>query len=152
MYPIKDTKKYILNFINDRIYKHILYNSIYAEIITKRNEYTISINILDITLGIWNKKYTQKTIDMQFNTICNKITDTFSIEFEDTITESYIEDLGNAKNHIDKIKVYTKLSKPLSRKEFKLLPAISKINKNINLKEYRHMHWTHLLERIQQWI
>lgn len=148
MYPIKNIKKYLLNFINDRIYKHILYNSVYAEIITKNNEYRISINTLDTTLGIWNKKRTQKAIETDFNTICSKITDTFSIEFENTTTESYIEDLGNIKNYTNEIKVYTRLSKPLSRKEFKLLPALSKINKNIDLNEYRHMHWTHLLERI----
>ncbi len=151
MYPIKNIRKYLWNFINDRIYKYVLYNSVYAEIITKRNEYRISINILDTTLGIWDKK-TQKAINTDFNTICSKITDTFSIEFEDTITESYIEDLGNVKNHINEIKVYTKLSKPLSRKEFKLLPVLSKINKNIDLHEYRYMHWIHLLERIQLWI
>lgn len=151
MYPIKNIKKYLLNFINDRIHKYVLYNSVYAEIITKRNEYRISINVLDTILGIWYKK-TQKAIDTDFNIICNKITDTFSIEFENTITESYIEDLGNAKNHINEIKVYTRLSKPLSRKEFKLLPVLSKINKNIDLKEYRYMYWTHLLERIQLWI
>lgn len=150
MYPIKNIKKYLLNFINDRIHKYVLYNSVYAEIITKRNEYRISINVLDTTLGIWDKK-TQKAIDTDFNTICSKITDTFSIEFEDTITESYIEDLGNVKTHINEIKVHTRLSKPLSRKEFKLLPVLSKINKNIDLKEYGYMYWTPLLVRIQSW-
>lgn len=60
MYPIKNIKKYLLNFINDRIHKYVLYNSVYAEIITKRNEYRISINVLDTILGIWYKK-TQKS-------------------------------------------------------------------------------------------
>lgn len=152
MYPIKNIKKYLWNFINDRIHKYVLYNSVYAEIITKKNEYRISINVLDTTLGIWDKKRTQRAIETDFNTICSKIIDTFSIEFENTITESYIEDLGNVKNYTNEIKVYTRLSKPLSRKEFKLLPVLSKINKNIDLNEYRYMHWTHLLERIQLWI